>query len=148
MRPLQTEAEQYHHVARKVHGAPPERRWHVLRCCVDRVGTCYTHAVLTQVYLEVVAYEHELPAPPVPLAWRTESRPAEGPADDDDRSRRRRGVPLRSSPLAGDSRCRSRTGVPADVWAPTPGRGGGDAAGGRAACLMTTMPCAHRSATG
>jgi hypothetical protein len=72
MLPLQTEAEQYHHVARRVHGAPPERRWHVLRCCVERVGTRYTYAVVQQVYLEVLARQHALPAPPVPPAWREE----------------------------------------------------------------------------
>jgi hypothetical protein len=70
MRRPQTEAEQYQHVSRCVHGAPPQRRWHVLRCCVERVGTRYTHAVLTQVYLEVLAHDAKLPAPPVPAAWR------------------------------------------------------------------------------
>jgi hypothetical protein len=69
MRPPQTEAEQYQQVARRVHGAPPERRWHVLRCCVERVGTRYSHAVLTQVYLEVLARQAQLPASPVPPAW-------------------------------------------------------------------------------
>jgi hypothetical protein len=70
MRPLQTEPQQYQEVSRRVHGAPPQRRWHVLRCCVERVGTRYSHAVLTQVYLEVLARDAHLPAPPVPAAWR------------------------------------------------------------------------------
>jgi hypothetical protein len=69
MQPPQTEAEPYPHVSRRVHGAPPERRWHVLRCCVERVGTRDRHAVLTQVYLEVLARQAQLPASPVPPAW-------------------------------------------------------------------------------
>jgi hypothetical protein len=70
-----TEAQQYQEASRRIHGAAPERRWHVLRCCVERVGTRYSHAVVMQVYLEVLARENELPAPPVPLAWRLESVP-------------------------------------------------------------------------
>jgi hypothetical protein len=70
-RPL-TEPQQYREVSQRVHGAAPERRWHVLRCCVERVGTRYSHAVLQQVYLEVLARENELPPPPPPLDWRLE----------------------------------------------------------------------------
>ena len=65
-----TEAQQYQEASRRVHGATPERRWHVLRCCVERVGIRYSHAVLTQVYLEVLAREAELPTPPAPAGWR------------------------------------------------------------------------------
>jgi hypothetical protein len=70
--PPLTEAQQYREVARRVHGAPPERRWHVLRCCTEAVGTRYTQAVVVQVYREVLAREAELPLPPAPAAWRLE----------------------------------------------------------------------------
>jgi hypothetical protein len=70
MRRPQTEAEQYQQVARRVHGAPPQRRWHVLRYCVESIGERYTHAVVTHVYLEVLARAAHLPDPPVPAAWR------------------------------------------------------------------------------
>jgi len=77
MRP-QIEAEPYQQVARRVHGAPPQRRWHVLRCCVEQMGTRDRHAVLTQVYLEVVARQAQLPPPPVPPAWRPGLEAADG----------------------------------------------------------------------
>jgi hypothetical protein len=64
------EAQQYQEVARRVHGAAPERRWHVLRCCTEQVGTRYSLAVVQQVYREVVAREAKRPPPPVPAAWR------------------------------------------------------------------------------
>ena len=70
--PLRTEAEQYQEVTRHVHGALPQRRWHALRCCVDHVGSRYSHAVLTQVYLEVLAAEAQLPPPPAPAGWRAD----------------------------------------------------------------------------
>lgn len=68
--PLQTEPQQYQEVSRRVHGAPPERRWHALRCCTERIGSRYTHAVVMQVYLEVLAREAKRPDPPIPPAWR------------------------------------------------------------------------------
>jgi hypothetical protein len=69
-RPPQTEAEPYRDVSRRVHGAPAPRRWHVLRCGGERLGTRDRHAVVTQVYLEVLARQAQLPPPPVPPAWR------------------------------------------------------------------------------
>jgi hypothetical protein len=41
-----------------------------MRCCTERVGIKYSHTVLTQVYLEVLACEAELPMPPAPHGWR------------------------------------------------------------------------------
>jgi hypothetical protein len=68
--PAMTEADQYQEVCRRVHGAAPRDRWHALRDCTEEVGTRYRHAVVRQVYLEVLSVEHALPAPPVPRAWR------------------------------------------------------------------------------
>ena len=67
-----SEAEQYRHVHARVLGAPPARRWHALRGCVEHVGERYTQAVLVQCYLELLAVEQGLPAPPVPTAWQRE----------------------------------------------------------------------------